>query len=179
MARPYDVVTFDCYGTLVDWEGGLATAFLRAGWSSGVRLERAPVLEAYMAVEREVEAGDHRSYREVLAESARGVAARRMRGRSLSRATALSLAPVTAALAGLVLLLVGGSVRVAGLVLVLVWAGALVASGIHAAVRFGSVVVGLLEPPAIVASQIAYVWGFVQGFARGGARRGRRPVPAS
>lgn len=110
---------------------------------------------------------------------ARGVAARRMRGRSLSRATALSLAPVTAALAGLVLLLVGGSVRVAGLVLVLVWAGALVASGIHAAVRFGSVVVGLLEPPAIVASQIAYVWGFVQGFARGGARRGRRPVPAS
>jgi 2-haloacid dehalogenase/putative hydrolase of the HAD superfamily len=75
-ARPYDVVTFDCYGTLVDWEGGLATAFLRAGWASGVRLERAPVLQAYMAVEREVETGAHRPYREVLAESARGVAAR-------------------------------------------------------------------------------------------------------
>ena len=21
--RPYDVITFDCYGTLVDWEGGI------------------------------------------------------------------------------------------------------------------------------------------------------------
>jgi 2-haloacid dehalogenase/putative hydrolase of the HAD superfamily len=75
-ARQYDVVTFDCYGTLVDWEGGLATAFLRAAWASGVRLERAAVLQAYMAVEPEVEAGAYRSYREVLAASAGGVAAR-------------------------------------------------------------------------------------------------------
>ena len=35
-ARPYDVVTFDCYGTLVDWEGGLATAIMRAAWADGV-----------------------------------------------------------------------------------------------------------------------------------------------
>jgi 2-haloacid dehalogenase/putative hydrolase of the HAD superfamily len=72
----YDVVTFDCYGTLVDWEGGLARAFHRAAWADGVRVERAAVLHAYMAVEREVEAGSYRSYREVLAASARGVAAR-------------------------------------------------------------------------------------------------------
>ena len=72
----YDVVTFDCYGTLVDWEGGLATAFNRAAWAAGVRLERAAVLQAYMAVERDVEAGPYRPYREVLTESARGVAAR-------------------------------------------------------------------------------------------------------
>jgi len=75
-APQFDVVTFDCYGTLVDWEGGLATAFLRAAWADGVRLERAAVLRAYMAVEREVEAGAYRRYREVLADSARGVAAR-------------------------------------------------------------------------------------------------------
>jgi 2-haloacid dehalogenase/putative hydrolase of the HAD superfamily len=74
--RHYEVVTFDCYGTLVDWEGGLAAAFRRAAWADGVRLERRAVLEAYMAVEPEVEAGSYRSYREVLAESARGVAAR-------------------------------------------------------------------------------------------------------
>ena len=72
----YDVVTFDCYGTLVDWEGGLARAFHRAAWAAGARLERAAVLQAYMAVEREVEVGAYRAYREVLAESARGVAAR-------------------------------------------------------------------------------------------------------
>ena len=73
---PYDVVTFDCYGTLVDWEGGLARAFHRAAWADGRRLERTAVLQAYMAVEREVEAGPYRPYREVLAESARRVGAR-------------------------------------------------------------------------------------------------------
>jgi 2-haloalkanoic acid dehalogenase type II len=74
--RPYDVLTFDCYGTLVDWEGGLARAFHRAAWADRTRLERAAVLQAYMAVEREVEAAAYRPYREVLAESARRVAAR-------------------------------------------------------------------------------------------------------
>jgi 2-haloacid dehalogenase/putative hydrolase of the HAD superfamily len=72
----YDIVTFDCYGTLVDWEGGLARAFHRVAWATGARAERAAILQAYMAVEREVEAGPYRPYREVLAESARGVAAR-------------------------------------------------------------------------------------------------------
>ncbi|HEY7601915.1 MAG TPA: HAD-IA family hydrolase [Methylomirabilota bacterium] len=75
-AEPYDVVTFDCYGTLIDWEGGLATACIRAAWADGVRLERAAVIQAYMAAERDVEAGAHRPYRDVLAESARAVAAR-------------------------------------------------------------------------------------------------------
>lgn len=75
-ARPYDVLTFDCYGTLVDWEGGLATAIMRAAWADGVRLERAAIIRAYMAAEREVEAGGYRSYREVLADSAVSVAAR-------------------------------------------------------------------------------------------------------
>jgi 2-haloalkanoic acid dehalogenase type II len=41
-----------------------------------VRLERAAVIQAYMAAERDVEAGAHRPYRDVLAESARAVAAR-------------------------------------------------------------------------------------------------------
>src|SRR5438309_434867 len=28
--RPYDVVTFDCYGTLIDWERGIRDAFSAA-----------------------------------------------------------------------------------------------------------------------------------------------------
>ena len=59
-ARPYEVVTFDCYGTLIDWEGGLATAIMRAAWADGVRLERGAIIRAYMAAEREVEAGGYR-----------------------------------------------------------------------------------------------------------------------
>ena len=94
---------------------------------------------------------------------ARGNAARRTHGRSLSRATALSFAPAVAAVAGAVLLVPGGTLERVGLVLVLAYAGALLLSGVHAALRFRSVVVGALEPAAVVASQAAYLLGFALG----------------
>jgi glycosyltransferase involved in cell wall biosynthesis len=94
---------------------------------------------------------------------ARGTAARRTHGRSLSAATALSLAPMLAAIAGLVLIAAGEPLRTVGVALVLAYAAALVLSGIHAAVRFKSFAVGALEPPAVVASQAAYLAGFADG----------------
>ncbi len=75
-ARPYDVVTFDCYGTLIDWERGITDAFLRAAAADGARLDPAAVVAAYHAVEPAVQAEGYRRYREVLAETARRVAAR-------------------------------------------------------------------------------------------------------
>lgn len=72
----YDIVTFDCYGTLVDWEGGIAAAFLAAAAAEGLRLERAAVLAAYAELEPRVQAGTYRRYRDVLAETARLVAGR-------------------------------------------------------------------------------------------------------
>jgi FMN phosphatase YigB (HAD superfamily) len=30
MAPLYDVITFDCYGTLIDWENGISSAFANA-----------------------------------------------------------------------------------------------------------------------------------------------------
>ena len=74
--RPYDVVTFDCYGTLIDWEGGITRAFTDAAARDGVRLDPAAVLAAYLAVERDVEHETYRPYREVLAESAHRVGTR-------------------------------------------------------------------------------------------------------
>jgi glycosyltransferase involved in cell wall biosynthesis len=94
---------------------------------------------------------------------ARGAAARRTRGRSLSLATALSLAPTAAAAAGGVLLAVGVSIGAVGAGLVLAYAAALAASGLHASLRFRSLAVGVLQPPAVVASQAAYMVGFVSG----------------
>jgi 2-haloacid dehalogenase/putative hydrolase of the HAD superfamily len=73
-ARPYDIVTFDCYGTLIDWEGGIAGAFARAAVESGSRLDPPAVLAAYERIEPVVEAERYRSYREVLTESAVRVA---------------------------------------------------------------------------------------------------------
>jgi len=75
-ARPFDVITFDCYGTLIDWETGIAEAFLAAARGDGVVLDRGAVLAAYAEVEPAVEAGGYRPYREVLAETAVEVARR-------------------------------------------------------------------------------------------------------
>jgi glycosyltransferase involved in cell wall biosynthesis len=98
---------------------------------------------------------------------ARGAAARRTRGRSLSLATALSLAPTAAAAAGGVLLAAGVSIGAVGAGLVLAYAAALAASGLHASLRFRSLAVGVLQPPAVVASQATYMVGFVRGLTRG------------
>jgi glycosyltransferase involved in cell wall biosynthesis len=94
----------------------------------------------------------------------RGCAARSSGGRSLSRATALSLVPVAGAAAGSLLLTAGTRApgRV-GATLLLAYGGALAASGVHAGVRFRSATVALLEPPAVVASQLAYAAGFLRG----------------
>jgi 2-haloacid dehalogenase/putative hydrolase of the HAD superfamily len=74
--RGFDVITFDCYGTLIDWETGIAEAFQAAAWADGAKLERAAVLAAYAEVEPAVEAGPFRAYREVQRETAVEVARR-------------------------------------------------------------------------------------------------------
>jgi 2-haloalkanoic acid dehalogenase type II len=74
--RPYDIITFDCYGTLVDWETGISSAFLEAARADGVTLHREEVLRAYAELEPVVQAESYRSYREVLNETERRVAGR-------------------------------------------------------------------------------------------------------
>ena len=71
MDRPYDVVTFDCYGTLIDWRGGIADAFARAAAADGLRIDRDALLAMYVEAEHAVEVEAHRPYRDVLAETAR------------------------------------------------------------------------------------------------------------
>ncbi len=66
----YDIVTFDCYGTLIDWESGIAAAFRDAG----VALDRQAVLRAYAEHEPVAERPPFRPYREVLADTATRVA---------------------------------------------------------------------------------------------------------
>jgi 2-haloalkanoic acid dehalogenase type II len=68
--RRYDIVTFDCYGTLIDWERGIADAFRDAG----LELDRDAVLRAYAEQEPIAEQPPFRPYREVLADAARRVA---------------------------------------------------------------------------------------------------------
>jgi len=65
-----DYVTFDCYGTLIDWETGIRTTFLRAARQDGVHLDETCIIPTYAEVEHVVESGRYRRYRDVLAESA-------------------------------------------------------------------------------------------------------------
>lgn len=76
MSRDYDIVTFDCYGTLVDWESGIGAAFSAAAAADGVRLDREEVLRAHAEIESMVQSESFRSYREVLRETARRMAIR-------------------------------------------------------------------------------------------------------
>jgi 2-haloalkanoic acid dehalogenase type II len=71
--RRFDVVTFDCYGTLIDWEAGIGDWFEKAAARSGFHLDRRRALDLYARTEPAVEAEAFRPYREVLAESARRI----------------------------------------------------------------------------------------------------------
>ena len=70
MDRRYDIITFDCYGTLIDWESGISDAFLRAAREDGIELRRDEVLRAYALIEPVVERERFRLYRDVLTETA-------------------------------------------------------------------------------------------------------------
>jgi 2-haloacid dehalogenase/putative hydrolase of the HAD superfamily len=74
MARPWDIITFDCYGTLIDWESGIGAWFEEAAAQDGLTLARPEVLAAYATIEPAVEAESFRPYRDVLAQTALRVA---------------------------------------------------------------------------------------------------------
>ncbi len=63
-------VTFDCFGTLIDWRAGLAGAAQRCGWVRS-EAEAADFVRAYLVAEPLAETAAYRSYRDVLAATAR------------------------------------------------------------------------------------------------------------
>ncbi len=71
----FDALTFDCYGTLIDWETGLTDAFRPILRAHAIDADGDDVLERYAHHETLAEAGPYRSYRDVLAAGLRGVAA--------------------------------------------------------------------------------------------------------
>jgi 2-haloacid dehalogenase len=72
----FDVLTFDCYGTLIDWETGILTALRRVLEAHGAAdISDEVLLGRYARVEADLEAGPYQSYREVLSEVLRRVCA--------------------------------------------------------------------------------------------------------
>jgi 2-haloacid dehalogenase len=69
----FDVLTFDCYGTLIDWESGLLAALRPVLAAHRVSAPDGELLEIYARHEAELEAGDYLRYRELLGRALEGV----------------------------------------------------------------------------------------------------------
>ena len=62
----FEVLTFDCYGTLIDWETGLGESLAPVFRAHGIRVAPEKALELYGECEAAAEAGEYREYTTVL-----------------------------------------------------------------------------------------------------------------
>ncbi len=68
----YRVLSFDCYGTLIDWETGIFSALRPVLAAHGKNISDAELLTVYSELESEAEQGEFHPYREVLESVVRG-----------------------------------------------------------------------------------------------------------
>jgi len=62
----FEVVTFDCYGTLIDWETGILAAVRPVLAAHGASAADDEIIHEFAAFERRIEAGPYIKYRDVL-----------------------------------------------------------------------------------------------------------------
>jgi 2-haloacid dehalogenase len=68
----FEAITFDCYGTLIDWETGILQALRPILSVRGIRAPDDEVLAHYARLEAATEGGEYIPYREVLRSVVRG-----------------------------------------------------------------------------------------------------------
>jgi len=68
----FKVLTFDCYGTLIDWETGIFSALRPILAAHGRAVTDSALLEMYSELEAEAEQGEFQAYREILQSVVRG-----------------------------------------------------------------------------------------------------------
>jgi 2-haloacid dehalogenase len=70
------LITFDCYGTLIDWENGMLAALRPLLSREGRKVPDLQILELYGEIEAELESGSYLPYRQVLAQTAQEISRR-------------------------------------------------------------------------------------------------------
>ena len=70
------VLSFDCYGTIIDWEAGIVAVVQPILRAHGLDVADEQVLELYAALESAAEAGPYRRYADILADVMRGLGER-------------------------------------------------------------------------------------------------------
>jgi 2-haloacid dehalogenase len=63
----YEILTFDCYGTLIDWETGIFSALHRILSAHGKKIDDATLLKLYGDFEQQAEQAPYQRYRDALA----------------------------------------------------------------------------------------------------------------
>ena len=63
------LITFDCYGTLIDWETGMLAALRPLFSRDGQQVSDLQLLEHYGEIEAELEAGPYLAYKQVLSQT--------------------------------------------------------------------------------------------------------------
>lgn len=83
-------ITFDCYGTLIDWEGGIREALKKLSGKNSFNLDLTNISDKYIKAELEIETEQYRKYHEVLQLSAKRLL--KQMGFDISDADALEFA---------------------------------------------------------------------------------------
>jgi len=68
----FKILTFDCYGTMIDWETGIFSAFRPILAAHDRRIGDSALLELYSELEASAERGEYLRYRDVLQSVVRG-----------------------------------------------------------------------------------------------------------
>jgi 2-haloacid dehalogenase len=68
----FRVITFDCYGTLINWEAGILGALRPILSAHGTRLQDFEILRLYGEIEPQEQSGEYRDYKEILRSVVRG-----------------------------------------------------------------------------------------------------------
>jgi 2-haloacid dehalogenase len=72
----FKIITFDCFGTLIDWETGILGAIRPILSAHNAHLSDADILRMYGEIEAEEESGEYQPYREILQAVVRGFGTR-------------------------------------------------------------------------------------------------------
>jgi 2-haloacid dehalogenase len=68
----FSALSFDCYGTMIDWEAGIFSALRPILAAHDKRIDEVTLLKMYSELELEAERDEYLSYREVLHAVVRG-----------------------------------------------------------------------------------------------------------
>src|SRR5436190_9248389 len=76
MPLPKDIrfISFDCYGSLIDWETGAYEAFQKEADRDGFTIDKARCQELFVSIQQEIMSGSYELYAEVLRRTAVRVA---------------------------------------------------------------------------------------------------------